>query len=427
MNHPHRWLALPLVLSLAATTLTAADPKVERVVAGKLVTETGSVLRREAGGKDWAIVKKGEDLYTGDTLIGLPWAVVESSDGAYRITFRAEFSKKAPYPILESAIVLKKPTGLSLDFYLDRGRVDVAQVRDKPAKFTFGWAGQHPCVFETESKGTTVLIETYSRWAPGVPFDPKGGPAHKPLGELVFFVTKGEVLACTKAADVILKAPPGPAEFITDSLGGGDRSPRFVQKLPDWYIEDEISPEIKGAKARLEEFRKLLVEKGHGAAIDAFAASDDVLKVRLALIAMAASDDIPRLRQVFYTSKSPEVLDLCIAVLRHWLGREASHDVKFYNLLAADPRATPALAATALQLLHSFDEKDLSHVETYETLVGYLRHQALGIRGLAHYHLVRLYPEGKKFGFNPAGTEAERAAAVARWKDALAQKKLPPK
>jgi hypothetical protein len=427
MKNYIRWLPLPALLALVPALL-ADEPKPERVAVAKAVTETGTILRREAPGKDWQIVKKGEELFTGDLLIGLPWGALESIDGAYRLTFHAEYSKKAPFPILESAVVLRKHPSASLDFFLDRGRVEVTHLRDKADKFTFGWVGKEPCLFETTAKGATVLVQTFARWAPGVPFDPKGGPDHKPVADLIFLVTKGEVLACTKTADVAMKAPPGPAEYNINSLGIADRAPRFVEKLPVWLSEDENGPEIKFAKERLEEFRKLIVEKGIAEAIDTFAASDNPAKVRAAIIAMAASDDIPRLRKMFYSAKSPEVLDLCISVARHWLGRDPSHDMKFYDtLLNTEPKVPPEVAATALQLLHSFDEKELSEVETYQALISYLRHKALGIRGLAYYHLVRLYPEGKKFGFNPAGTDEERAAAVAKWKDALEKKKLPPK
>lgn len=399
-----------------------------RVVAGKLVTETGSVLRREAGdGKPWQVVKQGEDLYTGDLLVGLPWAAIDNANGTFRLTFRADFAKKSPLPILESAVVLRKPAGLDFDFFLDRGRVDVTALTDKKASFTFGWQGKEPCHFLVETKGTSVVLETFSRWAPGVPFDPKGGKDHKPLADIILFVTKGEVLACTADADVRLSAPPGLAVFAMNSAGVGDTKPRFVEKLPEWLDADDKSPEAQKAKARLEEFRKLVVEKGPSGAIDAFLATGDPDKVRNAIIATVALDDVPRLRKIFYESKSPEVLDLCILVLRHWLGRDASHDVKFFDLLKADPKIPPAQAATVLQLLHSYGENDLAQVETYETLVSYLRHPALGIRALANFHLVRLYPDGKAFGFNPAGTDAERAAAVAKWKELITAGKLPPK
>jgi len=432
MNHPIRRCAVPALL--AAFVLALGQPsasgfdekKPARAVVAKSVAETGGILRREAPDKPWQIVKKGEELYSGDLILGLPFAAIETINGAFRITFKLDYSKRGPYPILESAVVLRQHTGLDLDFFLDRGRVDVQLMQEKPGKFTFGWSGKNPCIFEMEKKGTTVLLETFGRWAPGVPFDLKGGPDHKPLADLIFLVTRGEVLACTREADVLMKAPPGVAEFAVNSDGVGDKLPRFVEKLPEW-LEDDNGPEAAKGKERMAEFRKLLTEKGVGPAIDDFMTSGDPAKVRAAVISMAATDDLERLRKTFYTTKSPEVLDLCIGTLRHWLGRDAGHDAKFYNLLVSDPMIAPAQAATALQLLHSFDEQELAQVETYQTLVGYLRHQALGIRGLANYHLVRLYPEGKKFGFNAAGTPEERTEAVKKWKQVLEAGKLPPK
>ncbi len=422
-------LGLTLLLSglLAAEERPVAKKAPARVAVAKLATETGTLLRREAPDKPWQMVKQGEKLYTGDLLIGLPWAAIETNNGAFRVTFRAEFARKSPFPILEAAIVLRPHEGVDLDFFLDRGRVDVTALKDKPATFTFGWQGKEPCLFKVNQKGTNVMLETYARWAPGVPFDPKGGPEHRPVADIVFLVTHGEVMACTRDADVLLKAPPGLAVFTANSEGFSDKAPRFVQKLPEWLTENEAGPEAQKAKARLTEFRNLAAEKGMAGVISAFLASDDFAKQRTAIIALAATDNIDGLRTVFMTTKSPEILDLCILVMRNWLGRDPSHDKIFYDRLLAMPQATPALAGTVLQLLHNFGERELAQPETYEALVSYLRHKLLAIRALAYYHLIRLYPEGKTFGFNPAGTEEERAAAVAKWRAALEAGKLLPK
>lgn len=418
-----------LAIGSVATADEQPQPtkKAPRVAVAKLATESGSVFRRESEDKPWTVVKKGEELFTGDLVVGLPGASVDSLNGAFRLTFRADLTRKSPFPILESAVVLRQKDGLDFDFYLDRGRVDVMALTDKKARFSFGWAKKDVCRFDVEKKGTTVLLETYARWAPGVHFDPKSPKAQEPLSDLVLLVTRGEVLACTSDAEVLLQAPPGPALIVANNQGMRDQTPRFVEKLPDWLAEDEKDSEVVAALARRDEFRKLILEKGPAGAIDAFLASNDPRKVRLAIIAMCATDDVERLQQAFYTTRSPEVLELCITVLRHWLGRDAAHRMEFYNTLIANKKITPTQAITVIQLLQSFDEHELAQVETYETLVSYLRHQALGIRALALYHLVRLYPQGKAFGYNPAGTEEERAAAVAKWRGVLADGKLPPK
>jgi hypothetical protein len=69
----------------------------------------------------------------------------------------------------------------------------------------------------------------------------------------------------------------------------------------------------------------------------------------------------------------------------------------------------------------------LARPETYQTLIDYLDHEKLGIRGLAYWHLSRLVPEGKKFGYHPADSEKKRLAAAAKWKNLIPEGKMPPK
>jgi len=76
-----------------------------------------------------------------------------------------------------------------------------------------------------------------------------------------------------------------------------------------------------------------------------------------------------------------------------------------------------------MQLLHSFGENDLARPELYEMLVRYMGHDALGIRGLAHWHLSRLVPEGRKINFDPLAPKEQREKARAEWK-ALVEKEI---
>jgi hypothetical protein len=81
--------------------------------------------------------------------------------------------------------------------------------------------------------------------------------------------------------------------------------------------------------------------------------------------------------------------------------------------------------------LHSFGEAELAQPELYTTLVRYLDNDSLGIRGLAHWHLVRLVPAGKQIEFNPLDPKEQRDKARAQWKklidEKIAKGELPPK
>jgi hypothetical protein len=77
-----------------------------------------------------------------------------------------------------------------------------------------------------------------------------------------------------------------------------------------------------------------------------------------------------------------------------------------------------------LQLLHSpFDSK---LPETYEALIGYLRHDKLPVRELARWHLQRLAPKITDIPYDAAGSAAEREKAYQEWKKRIPDGKLPP-
>ena len=109
--------------------------------------------------------------------------------------------------------------------------------------------------------------------------------------------------------------------------------------------------------------------------------------------------------------------------LRHWLGRGPGQDLKLYNVLVKEAKVPEAEAETIVQLLHSFSAADLAEPETYETLVDYLGHDRLAIRALAYWHLSRLLPAGRQFGYDPLAPEAARDKAVAKWQTLIPKRK----
>src|SRR5262249_51963144 len=110
----------------------ADDPKpAPRVAAAKSISAKGMILRRESPEKPWQIVDEGEVLNTGDLLLGLPGAVLESKNGAVHLVFRSDLSNTTPYPIVETAVILEEAKDADLTFKLDRGRVDFNNKKKK--------------------------------------------------------------------------------------------------------------------------------------------------------------------------------------------------------------------------------------------------------------------------------------------------------
>src|SRR5262249_50189958 len=145
---------------------------------------------------------------------------------------------------------------------------------------------------------------------------------------------------------------------------------------------------------------------------DQLVGSDDPAERRLAVFIMGALDDLPRLGKTLRETRHPDVWDNGVLALRHWIGRGPGQDQLLSGGRIENARYKPAQAEAILQLLHSFGEADLARPETYEALLDYLESDTLPLRGLAYWHLSRLVPAGKKFGYSPVESKDKREAAV---------------
>jgi hypothetical protein len=406
-------LAAALLAVWAAPALRAAE---ERKPAGTCASGDATIVRREGPGKPWQVVKHGEQLFTGDLLVGMPGAAIDSADGAVRLDLLSDPDRRSPYPILEAAVVLHVSPGHDLDFTLDRGRVNLTNKKKAgAAKVRVGFHDQSWGV-ALEAPGAEVALQLYGRWPAGARFTTQPGPQDVPQANLLLLVVKGEARVKHGGATHFMKAPPGPAQLHWCNKVGGE-SPELLEALPPWAdARRRDTPRAKLLKAAMDKFRKLAVEKSLPAAIDEFLESDQPAERAMAIIFLGATDNLEGLRKVFHEPKQHELWDTAIIVMRHWLGRGAGQDMKLYHGLTTIGRYTPAHAATIMQLLHSYGEDDLARPELYEMLVRYMGHDALGIRGLAHWHLYRLVPEGQKFNFNPLAPKEEREKARAEWK-----------
>jgi hypothetical protein len=426
--------ALVLVISSVAVTgsreLRAAEQgggTGARAEIAKCVSETGTIWRREAKGKPWQAVKQGEALRSGDLLIGLAGAALDSGNGAVRLTFPANLSGTAPLPIVESAVVLRESKNADLEFALDRGRVDIInqkkegearvrmriQDRDRVAEAVLG------------TPGTRAALMLIGRWPAGVPFTKTPKPNEGPTLHLIFLVMQGRLQLSVDARQVAMSAPPGPAMIQWDSVTGGDPSPERCDKLPAWAADQ--SALTKDKQAILEEFRQMALKESIATALDNFVQADDPLKRRLAVFAMGALDDLPRLGQAVAASKHRDVWENAVLALRHWIGRAPGQDQKLYAALVKDRNYTQVDARSVLQLLHDFGEPELARPELYETLIDFLEHEKLAVRGLAHWHLTRLAPAGRAIAYDPLAAPETRSKAVAQWRTLIPPGQVPPR
>jgi hypothetical protein len=421
-------LVLGLALWCGAFSGRAEDTKAgDRRPAGRCLSGKGTLLRRSAPDKPWEIVSKPEAIYDGDLVLGLPGGQLGSRNWGVRLSFWTDMDRLSPHPVRESAVVLHRNQDVDMDFTLDRGRIELTNRKEKGPARVLAHVRKETWDLTLEEPGASIALELYGRWPAGAKFTMKPGPKDVPTASLTFYVLKGDVSLKHGGTEFAMRAPPGPAMIEWDSVTGQDETPRFLKELPPWVgKKEETTPEGKARRAALERFRKLVLSKSLGAALDNFLNSDKEIERTLAVTAMGAVDDLERLGKALREAKHPDVWDNGVLALRHWIGRCPGQDQTLYKRLV--DLGYPAIqAATVMQLLHSFGEENLARPELYHTLMDFLEHDKLAIRGLAYWHLSRLVPEGKEFKYNPLDPKEKRDKAIAKWKKLIPEGQMPPK
>lgn len=128
------------------------------------VTETGTVICREKLGQPWHVVAHEEKLSSGDLLVGLPGAMLDSQNRAVRLILLSNLAGSSPYPVKEAAVMLHHDPSMDLDMTLDRGRVDLVNRKEiGPAKVRLR-VRQETWDLTLENPGASVGLELYGRW-----------------------------------------------------------------------------------------------------------------------------------------------------------------------------------------------------------------------------------------------------------------------
>jgi uncharacterized protein (TIGR03000 family) len=404
--------------------LTRAEPA--RVPAGTLLSEDGSLWRQSAPGQPWQVVKQKEGLSTGDLYVGATDAAFESKDGAVRVAIVGDLNRDSPFPILETGFSLNPPDGVDLDISLDRGRLDLTNMKKEgPATVRVRVRG-HVNELVLKTPGTRVVGEIYGRWLRNQPFvkEPKPDDPGPSLA-VVVLVIKGEAFIKGFRRDYSLAEPPGPALLLGGDVTQSAAVPQAIDKLPDW-AEGKDNEKARAIRALLGRFRKLTIDKGVMAALDEFLGSADAGEQRLGLVMAGAFDELPRAAGLMATTKDLDTWELAVVVLRTWIGRGPGQDQALYKALV-ERRFEPHEAEIILHLLHGLSDEELAWPETYQVLLKYMAGDRLFLRGLAHWHLCCLAPQGRAFGFQPNAAPEEREKALAKWRDLIKPGQLPPK
>jgi hypothetical protein len=423
------WIGLGLAAGQEKRPAPPAPPEA-RVAVGKAASRAGTLLRRSREQPGWQVVRPDEPVSSTDLLLALPGeqAGVAGKSGAARLMLWSNLPEFSSFPVLESAVVLHGSSGDDLDFTLERGRVVVTrQANRAPAQVRVRFEGRM-WTLVLEEPGTEVALERYGRWVPGSRFAAKAGPEDLPSVAVVVLVLRGQAALRTEAAQYRMSAPPGPAYFHWNNVSGADRGTSRREKIPTWAEKGpRQTPEAQALHKAVEEQRRALASKPVEAAILEGLRPSEPARRQVALYSLAAVDDLPHLADALAHEKDADVRDSTVPVLQAWIGRGLGQDAKLYQFLIQQRQYTPRQAETVLQLLHDFSADDRDRPETYETLIGYLRHTRPAVRELAKWYLYRWVPAGRRIAYDPAGSEAERERGYEEWKKLIPDGKLPPK
>lgn len=423
-HSPIAGLAAVVAVALATTACAQEKPK----AVGRSLSEDAGLLRREAMGKPWEPVKKGEDLPAGYLILGLPKMSLESANKAVKMVYWTDWTQTAPHPIIDTAVILRDSPNFDMDLFLDRGWIGlVNQKKEGSAKVRVQTHGGGSWELTLNEPGAVVTMMVYGRWPRGVPFKAEPGPKDMPTYSAVFLALDETVTLKHMGDSHLLKAPPGPALEVWDSVTGHDSAPRFLEDPPRWASPKAIDADVEERLAMQDRFRKRVLEKGVDAALGDFLSSDKPMERRLGVIGIAALDDLIRLGDALRQTRHPDVWDNAVLALRHWIARAPGNDQLLYQGMLARRKWKPAEAETALQLLHSFSDEEVKSPELYETLIDFLDHENLGIRGLAYWHLYRLVPGGDKIEYHPTDAKEKRQAAKKEWQKLVPRGKVPGK
>jgi hypothetical protein len=375
-------------------------------------------------------LRENEDLYAGDLLVSLPGGSLTSKNGAIAVKALSDFDGRSPLPILETAFSLNEPKDYDLDFYLDRGRVDLTDSKSAGAASVRVRFWDQDWKIVLDEPGARVAVELCGRWPSGTRFkvadstsDPTKCPT--PIASVVFLVLNGSASVNVGGITLALTAPPGPAELRWNSISGVRAQPIKLEKLPDWADPNaKLSEQGKKVTETVEKFRRSRAID-EAKAIDEFLASNDPIEQRIALVTLGGLDEIPKMGKALSEAKSVQEWDFGITILRHWLGRCPGQEQKLYSALIDLRGYTPDQAKTIIQMLFGFSESEVKQAETYEVLIEYLVHEKPGIRNLAAWHLVRLIPEGKSIPFKPNASVEENEKVYKAWQKLIPRGTLP--
>jgi hypothetical protein len=425
-----KWMSVVLAGLLAVAGLRSAGPvdspssTEPRVEVAKVLTNVG-FYRSPGVGERFQRALKGETLYSRDVHVALPGFKVEVEPASKKlgVILWGNLPELSSSPVLESAVIFHDTKWYDLDVTLLRGRILLTNTQEKGSAKVWLRTEENAVELDLEKPGTQVALETYGRWPAGIPFYPNRKRGDDPTRSWEVFVLKGELTIKAARTTWSMSAPPGRAYFFGDSVNGPhDGGPQPAKTVPDWAdpkavpdksakLMTEVLADYAG-KMSGDDIREVI--EGYFKLAAADKNQDRARMVRKVVVtSLTALDEVQTVVDLLNTSPKSDVRESAVIGLRHWIGVRGGRDDLLYKLLMEKLGYTKNEAGAVLEMLHSPFDREA--VETYQTLIAFLKHRKQSIRELAHWHLIRLEPKGAEIPYSASGSEEERIKAMAAW------------
>ncbi len=355
------------------------------------------LVHRQRDDKTWKRLSPNTPVYTTDELVSLPGYASEiKTDSGIRLQLWGtlpQFTPMAITPLYESAVTLHVNSKIDLELTLERGRVYLANVKDKgPARVRLRFEKEVWDITLTEPD-SEVVAELGTR-EPARNFDWK---LDEPESVVKFCVLAGKAGLRREYTDFPSLHFPGPAFFHWDNRGAGFQGPAGVtEAVPDFVKEIAATKENGDRRDALDAISKRMGEKKPvNVALKEIMDDGVPLQRELAIFDLGSIDAIPAVLDVLDNKDEARAHDRFVAILTlyRWISRGLDYTKQLFDIntrnsgILLDKKYTPNEAAIVLSLLHDFNEGERRRAETFDLLADYLTNNKMAVRELAYMHL----------------------------------------
>jgi hypothetical protein len=388
-----------------------------------LVADAPSVfVQRTGGAGPWQRLKPQSAVHGSDYLVSLPGYRSELwLDSGARLQLWGSLPEFSGMLIFESAVTLHPPSGVDVDFTVERGVVVLSNhKKEGPMVARVRFADEIWDITLPDSE-SVVGVHLDGQCMP-FSRQPHGG---EPILSIAVLALRGPSTVRTRSGNISQVAP---AFIRWDNVQGAGHESQHMPQPPSWWTNKALAQ--GPLQAALDGLTKRLLSKQQGNSLEISLAEmindRDSANRELAVHCLGALNDWPDLLDALSDGQFADVRGFACGVLRHLLGLSPNNDQVLVNALGKK-NFSANQARTVVQLLHGFGPDLWSNPATQMTTVEYLLHDKLAIRQVAHLLLQAQIPEGQRIRYDPAGEVAQRERGYQAWRDLVSGKRAAPK